>query len=91
MKMKMKMKKGKEGEGEEEGGGEGEGEEEGEEEEEEEGDATGKKTTQTWSQKTLMLFREPLSRSQSVACAEVQARAFKALAGSAPAKKLAQL
>ena len=34
-----------------------------------------------------MLFREPLSRSQSVACAEVQAGAFKALAGSAPAKK----
>ena len=34
---------------------------------------------------TLMLLREPLSRSQSVACAEVQAGAFKALPGSAAA------
>ena len=39
---------------------------------------------------TLMLLRKRLSRSQSVACAEVQASAFKALAGSAPTKKLAQ-
>ena len=31
-----------------------------------------------------------LSRSQSVACAAVQACAFKALAGLAPSKKLAQ-
>ena len=36
---------------------------------------------------TLMLLREPLSRSQSVACAKVQAGAFKALASLAPAKK----
>ena len=34
-----------------------------------------------------MLLRKRLSRSQSVACADVQAGAFKALAGSAPAKK----
>ena len=37
---------------------------------------------------TLMLLREPLLRSQSVACAEVQAGAFKALAGLAPTKNL---
>ena len=39
---------------------------------------------------TFMLLREPLSRSQSVACAKVQAGAFKARASLAPAKKLAQ-
>ena len=38
---------------------------------------------------TLMLLREPLLRSQSVACADVQAGAFKALAGLATTKKLA--
>ena len=37
---------------------------------------------------TLMLLRKRLSRSQSVACADVQAGGFKALAGSAPAKNL---
>ena len=36
---------------------------------------------------TLMLLREPLSRSQSVACAKVQPGAFKALASLALAKK----
>ena len=35
-----------------------------------------------------MLLRERLLRSQSVACAEVPAGAFKALAGSAPTKNL---
>ena len=39
---------------------------------------------------TLMLLREPLSRSQTVASAEVQAGAFKALAGSSTHKKIAQ-
>ena len=37
---------------------------------------------------TLMLLREPLLRLQSVAFAEVQAGAVKALAGLAPTKKL---
>ena len=35
---------------------------------------------------TLVLLREPLSRSQPVACAKVQAGAFKALASLALAK-----
>ena len=35
----------------------------------------------------LMLLREPFSRSQSVACAKVQAGAFKALASLARVKK----
>ena len=35
-----------------------------------------------------MLLRKRLLRSQSVACAEVQAGAFKALAGLAPTKNL---
>ena len=39
---------------------------------------------------TVVLLREPLSRSQTVACAAVQAGAFKALASLAPPKKLAQ-
>ena len=39
---------------------------------------------------TLVLLRKRLSRSQSVACAEVQAGAFKALAGLAPTKKPSQ-
>ena len=37
---------------------------------------------------TLVLFRKRRSRSQSVACAEVQAGAFKALACLAPRKNL---
>ena len=36
--------------------------------------------------KTHVLLRERLLRSQSVACAEVRAGAFKALAGQAPTK-----
>ena len=39
---------------------------------------------------TLVRLRKRLLRTQSVACAEVQAGAFKALVGLAPTKKLAE-
>ena len=48
----------------------------------------GKRKKQRERHQTLMLLRKRLSRSQSVACAEVQAGAVKALAGcSIPKKK----
>ena len=89
MKMKMKMKKerkttAEEGDDDESGeGGRGKGREREKERERE----RKRERKHRHGPPTLVLLREPLSRSQSVACAKVQAGAFKALASLAPAKK----